>query len=203
MRKVMTRLSLVAAVAVAVIAPLGTSNAQAAIQKSYSSGFFIGLGAEGDGLTTNQVGAAAESGSGVGLVLGYGFSPQLSLYGQLSGAAMTSSAGDAYSLTHIDIGARVHFRTGPNIVVPFMQLGLTGRAVSADDGGSTVTSSGGGVSLGGGLNAHFTPAVALSAAVTWTLGDFDTFHVDKRSLPGYGVNATTARVHLGLIWFPR
>ena len=190
-------------VAGAVIAPLVTASAQAPILRSRSSGFFIGLGAEGNGLTTTQNGSETESGSGAGVVLGYGFSPQWSLYGQLSGAEMNASGGGTYSLAHLDLGARVHFRTGPNTVVPFLQFGLAGRAMSEEVDGSTVTGNGGGFSFGGGINAHFTPSVALSAAATWTIGTFDHFQVDNFSVGGTSVNATTARLHLGLLWFPQ
>lgn len=102
----------------------------------------------------------------------------------------------------MDLGARVHFRAGPNVVVPFLQSGLAGRAVAADVNGSTVSGSGGGLSLGGGLNAHFTPSVAFSGAVMWTVGTFDTFRVDNQTVAGSSIDATTARVHLGIIWFP-
>lgn len=196
------RLSSLCAALAAAILPLAAANAQQQVTKSTASGFFIGLGLEGDGLTTNQGGATTESGSGGGLELGYGFNKRWSLYGELSGAQMNASGGDTYSLAHLDLGARVHFRAGPNVVVPFLQFGLAGRAVAADVNGSTVSGSGGGLSLGGGLNAHFTPSVAFSGAVTWTVGTFDTFRVDNQTVAGSSIDATTARVHLGIIWFP-
>lgn len=85
--------------------------------KSHSSGFFIGLGLEGNGIVTNPSGAGStnESGSGAGIDLGYGFSPRWSMYGAISGANINAEGGDTYLLTHVDLGARVHFRTGPNV----------------------------------------------------------------------------------------
>jgi hypothetical protein len=183
-------------------APESAPNEPSIGERSHSSGFFLGAGLEGNGLATNEAGSTTESGSGAGLILGYGFSQRWSMYGNLSGAVMNDPDGGTYSLAHLDIGARVHFRTGPNVVVPFIQFGLTGRAVSADVGGSTVTGSGGGVVFGGGINAYFTPAVAFSGAVTWTVGNFDDFRVDNSSIGNYSVNATTARLHLGIVWFP-
>lgn len=193
------------AIAVAMTAPVanvGAQQQQHPVEKSHSSGFFVGLGLEGNGLSVNEAGATTESGSGGGLVLGYGFNQRWALYGNLSGAEMNASGGGTYSLAHFDVGARVHFRTGPNVVVPFLQFGLAGRSVSEDIGGSTFSGSGGGLSLGGGLNAHFTPSVAFSGAVTWTVGTFDNYRVDNVSVAGSSVDATSARVHLGVIWFP-
>lgn len=174
----------------------------AAAQKSQSTGFFLGAGLEGNGITTNESGSTTESGSGLGITLGYGFTPTWSLYGQLSGASINADGGGTYTLAHFDIGARVHFRSGPNTVVPFLQFGLAGRGVSQDVNGSSVTGNGAGISLGGGLNAHFSPKVAFSGAVTWTVGSFDHFAVDGNSVNGTSVDATSARVHLGLVWFP-
>ena len=171
------------------------------IDRSHSSGFFIGLGIEGNGLTANN-GVSTESGGGSGLVLGYGFNRRWALYGDLSGAVMNAADGGTYSLGHLDLGARVHFRTGPNVVVPFLQFGLVGRTIAATVNGDNVSFTGGGVSFGGGFNAHFTPSVALSTAVTWSVGTFTNYQIDNVSGSGLSVDATTARLHLGIIWFP-
>jgi hypothetical protein len=172
------------------------------INKSHSSGFFIGLGAEGNGLTTSQ-GSAVESGGGTGLIVGYGFDRRWALYGDLSGAVMNAADGGTYSLGHLDLGARVHFRTGPNVVVPFLQFGLVGRTIAATVNGDNVSFTGGGVSFGGGFNAHFTSSVALSTAVTWSVGTFNNFQIDNVAVGGLSLDATTARLHLGIIWFPQ
>jgi hypothetical protein len=174
-----------------------------ATTKSRSAGFFLGLGLEGNAIAENEDNAPTESGNGGGLVLGYGFSPRWSIVAQFSGAAMEAERGGEYALAHFDIGTRVHFRSGPSIVVPFVQLALSGRAIGEDVNGTDVTASGAGFTFGGGLNAHFTPAVALSAALTWTVGDFTDYKVDGRAVEGEKLSATSGRLHLGLIWFPR
>jgi len=171
--------------------------------RSHSSGFFIGFGFEGQGLTTTNS-DLVDSGTGGALILGYGFNQRWALFGDVSGATMNAADGSGtYSLGHFDVGARVHFRTGPNVVVPFLQFGLTGRVISYTANGSDFTGTGGGVSFGGGLNAHFTPNVALSGLLTYSAGNFDNFQVDNLSIGGYSVDAMTARLHLGIIWFPR
>jgi hypothetical protein len=206
----MQRTLYIAACAVlALYAAAPAASAQQSLVKSRSSGFFVGLGLEGNGLTSSENGTSAtDNGGGAGLVLGYGITPRWALYTELSGASMSSgNGGDSYSLGHFDVGARVHFRTGPNIVVPFIQFGLSGRALRQDvpdgfGGTSTVDASGAGVSFGGGLNAHFTPAFAFSGSVAWTVGNFGDYKVDGQPVSGDSFNATTARVHLGIIWFP-
>ena len=97
------------------------------------SGFFVGVGYEGDAIVGNDVGlnSATESGRGVGIVLGYGFDPRWFYYGTLSGANINSVVfGETYGLGHLRSGTRIHFLAGPSRVVPFVQAGLAGRAVS-------------------------------------------------------------------------
>jgi len=191
------------AVVVAIIAPICAASAQEGAKKSTSSGFFVGLGAEGASIMTNDDAKTTDSGGGAGIVLGYGFSTRWSLYGQLSGATINAGeSDDTYSLGHVDVGARVHFRAGRNVVVPFLQFGLSARGVSQDVNGVTVRGSGGALSFGAGLNAHFTPKVAFSSAVTWSVGNFDRFQVGNLVTGNFSVTATTTRLHVGLLWFP-
>jgi hypothetical protein len=175
--------------------------------KSHSSGFFVGLGVEGAGIVTNVNGGSTnESGGGAGLELGYGFSPRWSLVGDASGATINAEGGGTYTLSHVDLGARVHFRTGPNVVVPFIQFGLAGRDERQDvatlSGTHTVSADGGGIFFGVGMNAHFNPGWAFSGNVNWVVGNFTDAQVDNQSVGTGSVSATSARIHLGLVWFP-
>lgn len=180
------------------------------VPRSTSTGFFIGFGLEGNGLvpTGNGFASATESGAGGGLVIGYGFNPRWSLYGTFSGASMESVdfVGN-YGLGHFDLGTRIHFLAGEHRVVPFIQAGLSGRAMSADFASgfrtTRITASGAGLAFGGGLNAHFTPRFAFSGGVTWMVGDFTKYEVNGVDIGGSSMGATSARVHLGLIWFAK
>jgi hypothetical protein len=187
-----------AALSASLLAPTAVS-----AQKSASTGFFFGFGMEGSAIRGNESQSVTESGGGGNLTLGYGFGKHWSLYGEASGAAINADGGGSYSLGHADLGARVHFRSGPNIVVPFLQAGVTGRAISEDFQGSRIVGDGAGFSFGGGLNAHFTPKVALTTAVTWTAGSFTHFTEDGAAFANPSFDATSARVQLGLLWFPR
>lgn len=192
--------STLAVTATAQVAQSGTA-AKGGVEISRSSGFFAGLGFEGDGLATS--GNPTESGGGAGLILGYGFNRTWSLYTEFSGATMNSSDNSgSYKLGHFDLGTRIHFRSGENTVVPFIQAALAGRAMSQTVNGTDVSANGAGVSVGGGLNVHFSPSTAFSASVTWGFGKFDNVSVGNVTVTNVGQDATTARVHVGLVWFP-
>ena len=174
--------------------------------KSTSSGFFVGFGFEGTGITDNDVTSAADSGLGGGVVIGYGFTPRWSLYGGLSGASISSSdLTDSYGLGHFDVGTRIHFLAGPHRVVPFVQGGLAGVArhkeFSIGSANHTLTQSGSGVEFGAGLNAHFTRELAFSTAVTWMVGDFRKQAFDGQNESIDAVGANSARIHVGVIWW--
>jgi hypothetical protein len=168
------------------------------------------VGLEGPGVSTHVTQSGIwtrEAGGGGGLVAGYGFNPRWSLYSELSAASIDQNGGGKYSLAHVDLGARVHFRTGPNIVVPFAQFGFSGRSMVQHfptfPGTVTTESRSAGVGIGGGLNAHFTPAFAFSGSLAWTVGDFEEYKENGQRVGGVRWNATSARVHLGVVWFLR
>lgn len=182
---------------------------EAPVRKSSSDGFWIGAGIEGNGLLSTEGGfnSATESGRGGGLEIGYGFTRRVSLYGTLSVASMDSlDYSGTYALSHVDVGARWHLGSGEGRVMPFLQAALAGRAIAADfytwRGSYSVAASGAGVSVGGGLNAHFTPGLAFAGSATWTVGNFSRYEVNGLQVPGDSMSATSARVHLGLVWFP-
>ena len=181
----------------------------ARLVRSASAKFFLGGDLEGTGIVTTQPnsGSTTESGPGLGLVLGYGFTPIWAVYGKLSGANMLDVNGNSFGLGHFDVGVRAHFRTGPHVVVPFVQAGLSGlgeaQTLTNRTGQHDVTASGAGVAFGGGLNMHVRPALAISAGVTWSVGTFTTYTLDNQTVPGTSLSATSARVHLGVIWFPQ
>lgn len=176
---------------------------------STSEGFYLGIGLEGDGLLSTEGGinSTTESGRGFGVGVGYGFTRRASLYFAVSGARMDSlDFVGTYALAHVDLGTRVHFRSGAGRVVPFVQAGLSGRGIGATLYSGLrayeVSAGGAGVSFGGGLNAHVNPSLAFSGHVMWTVGSFSRYEVNGVPLGGDASSATSARVHLGLVWFP-
>ena len=173
-----------------------TPEVATAQNKSRARGFFVGGSYEGNGVAF-QNGDGAGLGPGFGVTLGYGFTPRLALYGQLSGVSDDSVYGN-YGLGHIDLGLRVHFRAPARTVVPFVQLGISSRALT-QIGLNTVEAGGAGVAFGGGINVHFNPAMAFSSGVTGSAGNLHNFKVS--GVPVDSLAMTTARIHLGIIWF--
>jgi hypothetical protein len=99
--------------------------------KSASSKLFLGVDFEGIVIMETSATAppSTNSGSGAGLVVGYGLTPRWALYANLSGGHVQDpDSRQIFGLGHFDVGTRVHFRTGPHVVVPFAQVGLARRA---------------------------------------------------------------------------
>jgi hypothetical protein len=192
---------LCAAICAFVVTALPTAaNAQ---DKSRSEGFFVGGGFEGTGISIEDD-DDTESGSGFGLTVGYGFTPRLSIYGHFSGGSVDDTTGGEYSIGHFDIGTRVHFRAPANTVVPFIQAGLSSRALQQDFDSDEIEASGFGVAVGGGINAHFKPALAFTASATWSIGNVGNFKVNGTSIDEVDSSGmTTARIHVGITWFPQ
>jgi hypothetical protein len=176
-----------------------------AFPKSYASKFFLGAGYEGNAISLTEPGVPSDTGSGrgIGIIVGYGFNPHASLLVKISGAGLEGG-----TLSYFDIGTRIHFLAESSRAVPFIELAFSGRALKGDFiyglSTHTLTATGIGPTFGGGVNVHFTPAVAFSGGVTWTTGSFSDYKVDNVSVPGVpSLSAMSARVHLGLIWFAK
>ena len=193
----MTRLALYTAIGALFVA---TFPATAAGQdKSRSEGFFLGVAFEGSGIVFED--EDSESAVGFGATVGYGFNPKISVYGQVSAANVDDRDGD-YGLGHFDFGTRLHFRAPAKTVVPFIQAGISSRALKQDFGVVEVEASGVAFAVGGGINAHFNPALAFNAGVVWSFGNMD-FKVNGAPERTESVGMTSARVQVGIVWFPQ
>ena len=117
-------------------APAATrvSRDEIATRKSVADRFWLGVGFEGNGILANDaLNSSTDSGGGIGLSVGYGFTPRWSLYSVLSGASMTASDfSGTYGLGHFDLGTRIHFGNDSGRVRPFVQAGLSGRAATQE-----------------------------------------------------------------------
>ena len=169
--------------------------------RSRARGFFIGGAFEGTGVAFEN-NDGVDSGAGVGLTLGYGFTQNFALYGQLSGASVDDAPG-SYGLGHFDLGLRVHFLAPAKTVVPFVQGGLSGRAMTQRTVEGDLAVGGAGVAFGGGINVHFKPALALSTGVTWSVGSLGDATLNGNPVPFQSFDMTSARIHVGIIWFPQ
>jgi hypothetical protein len=194
--------------AVAVALLLLTYPMVASSQRSGSAGakgFFLGLALNGSALTADDLDSDTENGGGLQLSLGWGFTPKLALFLDGSAASMDSD-GESWILTHGDLGLRYHFAGANRSFVPFIEGALTGWVGSQDDvdfgnGTGDLEISGGGFTLGGGFLYFFSPRVALNAGLKWTNGEFNKVKFDNVSVEGLDIDATSARLNVGLTFF--
>lgn len=175
--------------------------------RSYSNGLMLGVGLNGASLKT-EGSSDYDSGPGAGLSVGWGFNDKLTLFLDVDGTSMTpKSGGDAYAFGQADLGIRIHFNTGPDRLVPYIEGALTGRSAkqSIYAGGRTadVEIRGNAYTLGAGLMAYIAPRTAMNIALLWTSGNFTEGRIDGTAVPGFGsLSANGARFRLGMTFWP-
>ena len=177
-----------------------SAGAQDASSSPKTSGLLVGAETERNRVVSSV--GTRESGVGGALVLGYAFTDRWMLYGRLGQASINAANGGSYSFTQAELGARAQFRVPRFRVTPFAQVGVAGQALSQYTLGSNYTASGAGLSFGAGLYWHFSTPVAASAALTRTVGAFGGFAENGVPTHAGTVNATSTRLHCGLVWFP-
>jgi len=141
----------------------------------------------------------AESGGGVGFVLGWGLGNLVTLY--LEGVAADVeflSGGGTYTLTHADLGARFNFRSMAKRWRPYAKAAVTGLYAETDILGNDIFSiSGAGVTVGGGIAYFISRKFAVDAGLEFTGGSFS-----EAELAGLkndiDVSATSTRFNLGM-----
>jgi opacity protein-like surface antigen len=179
-------------------------------QVSKNSGFLLNLHLAGNSLTWDlpDTENETETGGGLGLGLGYGFGEQFALVVNLDAATVKFDNDEddgSRALAHFDIGGRVNFGSTASAVRPYVNAALSGVAegTSADDGEDAVTISGGGFTVGGGLQYFFSPKFALDAAVQGTFGEFTKIQVGDLSQDiDEDAKFRTARLQVGVTWHP-
>jgi opacity protein-like surface antigen len=140
--------------------------------------------------------------------VGWGFTPRFTLLAGLAGAEMEDDP-DEFALVHLDLLARFNFRSG-HAFVPFLEGGFSVRAAAQDDveigNGSPQTGdleiSGGAFTVGGGAHYFVTPSVAFTASLQISSGEFSTVKFDNVSIDGFEIDATSARLNLGVTMYP-
>lgn len=212
----MNRSLSLALAAVALLSADASGQTAASTPRSSTRGFFAGLALNGSAIKFEGDDNETESGGGLTLQLGYGFTPKFSMFLEGTGTAINPSDDNAemYSMGHFDFGARYSFANQARKLVPFLEVALTARAlvqedvtITDPDTGTPTTDdlslSGGGFSFGGGLHYFFNPKLALSTGLKWTTGEFSTVTFGNSSLSGFEADAVTSRFNIGLTWFPR
>ncbi len=194
---------------------VGTASAQAVgSPRASTSNFFLGAALSGASIKFEGDGSETQTGGGIAVQLGYGFTPKFALFIEAAGGPIEPEEGGdgEFTLGHLDLGARYHFTNPSRKLAPYLEAALTGRSLMAkdvdfdDDPGtaqSEVTFSGAGFTFGGGLLYFFSPKWAFNGGLKWTVGEFNTVKVDNVSVSGFEADATSGRLNLGITWFPK
>lgn len=176
-------------------------------QRSNTAKLSFTFGIHGAALTSDDLSDDQQSGPGLHLGAGYGFSSRFAVFLDAYGASIKVRDEDRI-LSHIDIGIRFHFANPNRAFVPYLEGAFTGRAMTFDDQNVDgnddidVEASGGSFTIGGGVLVYFNPKWAFNAHVKWTGGEFSRIRVENVSIDGFDIDATTTRVGIGLSWFP-
>jgi hypothetical protein len=180
-------------------------------QESENAGFMIGLHAVPMGLDGVGEETFSEQGMGLGLTVGWGFTDRFALYGTVDGGYIDydpdnpAAVGEDYELVTVDLGARMTFGNEFMRMRPFINAALSGVVTSEEDvvEGETVTVSGGGLTVGGGLQYFFHYEWAMLLALQATMGAFTEADTDDTTiLFAEGVPYSHYRVQFGVTWHP-
>lgn len=182
--------------------PLAAS-AQGSATNAGAKGWFIGLGLNGSSLSAED--EDAESGGGVTLQGGYGFTRNLAIFLEGTASAMQTD-GESWVLSHGDLGLRYHFSGEGRRFVPFVEGALSGWAGQQDDAEfgnqqGELEISGSAFTFGGGFLYFFGRRTAFSAQLKFSNGEFNKVRFENVTVDGFDIDANSARLNLGVTWF--
>jgi opacity protein-like surface antigen len=178
--------------------------------QSNTSGFMLNLHVAGTSIGGTVQDADPETGGGIGLAIGYGFNERVTLYLNVDAAAMEYADGDEedlddgkYALATADIGVRFNFGDSDDRLRPYLNTGFAGVVLGDQADGSEFTTSGAGLTLGGGVQYFFLPSLAFDGALQYTTGSFTTAEFDGEEEDfDTGIGFNHGRVQLGVTWHP-
>ena len=192
------------------LTPLAVSAQQASAPRANTEKLMLSLALDGASLSSDGLRDEDQSGGGFSAQVGWGFTRLFTLLAGASGAVLNPDDNEAV-LVHFDLLGRFSFTNPGRAWVPFVETGISARIAGQDDAVVEVEDepqtvdlemSGGGLTFGGGLQYHVTPAIALGASVRWTVGEFSTVKFNNDERDGFKMDATTTRLNLGITWRP-
>lgn len=169
--------------------------------RSNPTGFVLGAHLNGTALDGDDF-DEVESGGGVGILVGYGFTRMVTVYLGADAASMDApDMDDAYTFGQGDLGVRLHFGGPARAAVFYVDGAFTTWLARYDIAGSDMDATGTGFTLGGGLEYFFSPGFALDVGLKVTSGNFDevSYEGDTESMD---LDATSTRFNLGVTWYP-
>lgn len=169
--------------------------------RSNTRGPFVGVAVEGSALRSTDLGVKGDVGLGMSANAGWGLTRSLALFLSMSRASMTR-LDMPYRVDHVDAGLRWHFVGVTRAVVPSLDVAFSRRtATRLYYGGALV--SGASISAGAGVQYFVSRTAALGSTVRWMGGEFSRIGAGGGTVNGFELDAATARMDLGLTWYPR
>lgn len=161
---------------------------------------------------------ARQSGAAFGALVGYGFTPFVSVFAEYNSARITADAGDrryvesgdSWSLWHLDLGARYHIGTGVAWLAPYLEGAFTvfsgtGLVVPVNTEDGALTLKGTGLSFGAGVRFFVQPGMAVTAGYRRTSQRI-TEKIESDQIGGTyetsGGTGSSSRLTAGVTWFP-
>jgi hypothetical protein len=176
--------------------------------RSNTQGLVLGVNFNGSSLKVED--GDSESGGGGGFLVGWGVSRRVALFfrGDLGNMTISNPEIDGeYILAFGELGVRVTLGGPQRRFVPYVMGAFTGMSASADIFIGPLVSTnvevrGGGFTVGGGFHHYFTPTLALDAQLLLTGGEFSEVEVGTLSTDIDALEASAARLNIGLAWYP-
>lgn len=191
--------------AAALLAASVSASAQSV--RSSTQGLMLDLHLNGSSIKVED--GTNESGAGIGARMAWGFTPRISAYLGYDRARIESAdsqLADKYSLGQFDLGMQYNFANSDRAWRPYVEAAATRRGMYADvnDAGTTykLTTSGYGMSVGGGFQYFFSAPWSLNTGLNYTFGSFTHAEVDGQSVDMDKISATGARLNVGMSWHP-
>lgn len=179
-------------------------------QESVNTGLMLGLHAVPMGIDGVGEEQFSEQGMGLGVTVGWGFNDRIAVYATTDFGYVDydpdnpAAVGEDYEAMTVDLGARVNLGNEFMRMRPFINAALSVLMTTEDDPelGEAVTS-GGGLTVGGGVQYFLHYKWSVLAAVQATMGAFTETDTDNTDfLFDQGVPYSHYRVQLGAMWHP-
>lgn len=162
---------------------------------------FVNAHLSGTAMGFKEVEIGTQMGAGLGVLLGYDFTPKLAGFMGLNGSFVSSSdLGRTPLLTHFDLG--VQFAIGKmETMMPYGTVAYSRWWNTVDQGYGRLKTRGGGMTLGGGIKYPLSPLLDIDLGFVATFGGFSRATLDGLSRE-VDLDATAARLTAGVIWYP-
>lgn len=176
-------------------------------QQSTTRGFNVGLDFGATGISFEN--SDTDSGANGGIRVGYGLNRIVTLYAAFQGATLdiqNFTQFENITVGHVDLGVRLHLANSRRGWVPYGDVALTPRIVSADviDGTEVRSAefSGAAITLGGGLALYLTESWAMDLNLKWSGGEFTEVDLGSVALQNLDIDSQSGRFTIGLTWWP-